>query len=94
VRFYRFTVEGVRNFPLDMLRHDHCWPASQDDVELIARTLERESRLPFRIRLATYRLATTDGPTVRRWESFGWRVVTVETQSTRVARLDAREEIQ
>ena len=62
-----FTVEGRGTFPLDMLRHDNCWPYSGDDVCKIGDDVkERRS-----IRLVT---GSDYYPTVGRWNSFMWSV--------------------
>ena len=36
VSFYSFTVQGSGEFPIDMLRHDSCWPAQPADSALVA----------------------------------------------------------
>jgi hypothetical protein len=36
-----FEVEGFGEFPLDMLRYDHCIPDTQEDVSLIARSFKQ-----------------------------------------------------
>ena len=67
-----FTVEGRGSFPIDMLRYDSCWPASEsrDSFEITASTRPRSGRMKRRITLLGLR-----EPTVGRWESFGWNVV-------------------
>lgn len=77
-RISYFEVEGLIQFPLDMLRYDNCWPDEQMDVINIQETLLTEVRLArrrenklFRIKLATY----SGKPTVERWKTFGWKVV-------------------
>lgn len=68
---YCFTVEGSGEFPFDMLRHDRCWPASQDQVVGLAphlrSTLYGERR---RIELRSH-----SEPTEARWRSFSWLIV-------------------
>ena len=58
---YRYTVYGSGTFPLDMLRHDQCWPTDGGGLEP-----SREKRTVY---LASYRAPTND-----RWSSFGWIV--------------------
>lgn len=77
-----FVVEGLYEFPLDMLRYDGCHPAAQEDVGAISRSLSAESRKaqrdtgkPFRVRLI--RIVPRNYaamPTGERWRSFGWSV--------------------
>ena len=67
----RFAVEGLGQFPVDMLRYDRCVPVSEGD----SHTIERgPSHRPRRVMLE--RISRNDaGPTVGRWASFGWRVL-------------------
>ncbi len=72
-----FYVTGSLSFPLDMLRYDACFPASQDAVgELIAALgTHRERPKPFwRVELARYVRTKTEMPTVDRWASFMYEV--------------------
>ena len=64
-----FTVEGSGEFPLDMLRYDRCWPATQNDAIQINAHMGRRT-----VTLATGQRSTASYPTVARWESFLWRV--------------------
>jgi hypothetical protein len=71
-KMYEFTVEGRLDFPFDMLRYDQCWPKSESrDVVAMApsahSTLFREGR---RVTLMGLK-----APTIGRWESFGWKVI-------------------
>lgn len=62
------TVQGRGTFPLDMLRYDSCFPASETDTHTIRRTGPR--------RVLLVRMTLGDGmPSVARWRSFGWDVV-------------------
>jgi hypothetical protein len=62
-----FEVEGNGVFPVDMLRYDTCWPASERDSYLLLGEHHRRVKLVYR--------DEGPGPTPKRWESFGWRVV-------------------
>ena len=69
---YRYTVRGRGHFPSDMLRYDHSFPYSGEDVAWMhLRNQEREVML----------VAITDNPkwdpTRDRWRSFGWIVTEV-----------------
>ena len=67
---FEFTVEGSGEFPADMLRYDHCWPASEAD----SRLLENPIYKPGRTR-RVINLRGLTGPTPGRWASFGWTVL-------------------
>lgn len=75
-----FTVRGNGYFPIDMLRYDNAWPASESDSHLIQ--LDRiaagkdEWLKPRNIKL---QMASCNGlgPTSARWNSFTWEVVEV-----------------
>lgn len=69
------TVEGRGLFPIDMLRYDHCYPASEQDSYAIN---QREDVRQVKV------IMMTDSKlmpfTERRWESFTWRLVDCETE--------------
>lgn len=67
-----FTVQGTGRFPVDMLRHDVCVPATETDSHLIVRSYVSPEK-PRRVTLALRGHITA--PTRGRWESFGWSVV-------------------
>lgn len=67
-------------FPIDMLRYDRCSPASHDDVEEITVAESPLLELDKNATVSLVHYAHGDKkwqPTVRRWESFGWKVVRV-----------------
>ncbi len=68
----RFTAIGNRDFPLDMLRHDACWPSDSDSAWRIADTRREiaDKLIPYEIHLLSHR-----EPTAERWQSFSWSVV-------------------
>lgn len=43
-----FTVEGSLHFPLDMLRYDGCYPATQEDVNTMTNSLDPHARSNLR----------------------------------------------
>lgn len=61
---YRYVVEGVGPFPLDMLRYDHAHPYDQESVSYM------DARGRRKVVLGSY-----SEPTAERWVSFGWRIV-------------------
>jgi len=67
-RVIQFTVTGRGKLPLDMLRRDRCYPATEAD-SACAENFSGERSIVLE--------TTTDGyfaPTTHRWESFGWEV--------------------
>lgn len=68
-----FVVAGHGPFPFDMLRKDECFPLNTESALAIGLEVTdlraRDSRRSAR--LGTYKPL---GPTVARWESFGWKV--------------------
>lgn len=71
---FRLTVEGSGAFPIDMLRYDHCWPASEIDSGRMDRDWGGEMR---QVQLFTDQHRHWQ-PTVDRWRSFTWRVLKCE----------------
>lgn len=61
-----FEVRGSGNFPLDMLRYDECFPASERESANMAATGKRVVALCTGKKFA---------PNTARWASFGWSVV-------------------
>lgn len=69
-KIYQYTVRGFGNFPIDMLRFDQSWPASEAESGNITRP-PFEGVIKMRdVVLRTIRPQVTDG----RWISFGWTV--------------------
>lgn len=71
-----FVVSGHWGFPLDMLRHDCCYPADTDEahnlnVALMKNTLTTAARSISTIKLIGTRC------TPGRWASFGWTVTEI-----------------
>lgn len=65
-----FEVEGTGTFPYDMLRYDQCAPVDSMGAVNIGPSMTELRK----VKLCRYgRLR--NGPTVARWNSFGWRVV-------------------
>lgn len=65
-----FTVEGDGEFPIDMMRYDRCTPATQEDVGKMS--MVGVKRCVVMVAFVESKLTTI--PTIRRWESFGWKV--------------------
>jgi len=67
-----FTVRGGIMFPLDMLRHDACYPKSPEDAsKLYTMIINQPVNEHFEITLVSHANFITPG----RWASFGWTVV-------------------
>lgn len=79
----RYTVQGRGAFPIDMLRYDACYPATEQDAGLIEDLLRHPhiDRNPHEVTIETHRTPRTHAVIVTwgRWESFGWTV----TEATR-----------
>jgi hypothetical protein len=70
----RVVVEGSGPFPIDMLRYDGAYPAREEDAARIHSSFDRFARERQKVTIVI-----PDGrPTEGRWDSFGWRVVSVE----------------
>ena len=66
-----FTVEGVGRFPVDMLRYEQAYPASEADA---GQADFHDDQLPRRRRVrvcAHY----AGAPSRERWQSFNWKVI-------------------
>jgi hypothetical protein len=68
-RGIRYTfVAGVGPFPIDMLRYDNCWPATESDSGKVMRSVLGE-------RVGEVQIAHADELTAQRWKSFSWAIV-------------------
>jgi len=66
----RYRVQGSLPFPIDMLRYDAAWPASETDSNIITSTHQYENKGLVQVEVRSRR-----PPTPGRWESFGWLVL-------------------
>lgn len=77
-----FTVESKGRstiFPVDMLRHDFCVPASEEESGNMVFNLMGYSGVeatPVRLHHVEHGSKRWT-PTSGRWESFGWKVTTI-----------------
>ena len=69
---YRFTVRGWGAFPTDMLRYDHCWPATQQDA---SRLTHYYDRIVTGFEKYDVTLCSNSMPTSDRWASFDFKVI-------------------
>lgn len=73
--FKTFRVTGgTGTFPVDMLRYDCAWPATEDDSYLLAIAIDPATDLDRRVTI-TLRCLHTTKATPARWEAYGWRVL-------------------
>lgn len=72
---HTFQVIGNRPFPIGMLRHDACYPASEQDSGLIDVTLGHMNEGFVTVTLRHRGEDRHYRPTDNRWASFGWTVV-------------------
>ncbi len=77
----QYTVRGVGDFPIDMMRYDNSHPFSEEDSHKIERSFtEGEGETPSDpIRLCRWvedqQAANYWSAHRQRWQSFGWEVV-------------------
>ena len=82
---FSFQVTGQLDFPVDMLRHDACFPYSQVDVANITikqfpYASKEEARATPTITLIHRDSVARWMPTEDRWASFGWPVLPGSTK--------------
>jgi hypothetical protein len=74
-----FTVTGFGQFPIDMLRHDRCFPATESESGKIANSFYAHSGgMTWSVQLKMHGSTKATCPTVARWESFCCKVKDVE----------------
>lgn len=66
----RYTVRGRLPFPIDMLRYDACYPASEHDSAVIRASIDDRGPEPYTVDVYARRPLT-----LGRWKSFGWDVM-------------------
>jgi len=72
-----FAVTGRGDFPWDMLRFDECWPTGIEDGNAIGGVSQRGTDRRS-VRLRTHRIG---GPSLKRWESFGWHCAIISEEA-------------
>jgi hypothetical protein len=75
---YTYTVNGNSKFPVDMLRHDRCWPASENEALDLQDWLNGRTIVHGVFAVVTFTLRSNQAPTEGRWQSFGWTVAGIE----------------
>lgn len=81
VEVVRFVVEGTGDFPSDMLRYDCCFPVDESEARGIAGWARAAGGVLKPRRVTLEHRGSGRAPTAARWQSFGWRVVDIITDS-------------
>lgn len=68
----RYKVRGLLAFPIDMLRYDSAWPASEHDSNTIEHSVTHNTNGPAEVVVYARQPLT-----IGRWKSFGWEVIGV-----------------
>ena len=77
--FYQtFDVLAVFDFPIDMLRFDSAFPASEQDSNKIVNNLVHHLGGGETIKVARYVDSKASQPTIERWESFDCIIRNIE----------------
>jgi hypothetical protein len=74
---YKFTVRSKYPFPMDMLRYDRCYPATAQTAHDMATSMTHGHDEPVEYEMIGAQ--GFGGPTSARWESFMFKVTSVET---------------
>ena len=78
---HKAVVAGGRQFPIDMLRRDSCWPEDEDDSGVIARSMMLSGlREIEEVKIMKTSSERTPQWTEGRWKSFGWTLTETETR--------------
>lgn len=76
-----FKVTGTGSFPADMLRYDACYPRRPEDVDALYGYTEHDALVTVElIHRAPTKRDAEQGPTPRRWGSFGWTFESIEIE--------------
>jgi hypothetical protein len=71
----RYVATGTGRFPLDMLRYDSAWPATEHDANILDTHLTCGGTVPFEgVQLKRAQIDAHSMPAIDRWRSYGWHV--------------------
>lgn len=74
---FKIKVSGSLAFPIDMLRYDGAWPASEEESYKIAASVRHETE--GRIEVELYVQGPLNRyPCIGRWDSFSWDVIEID----------------
>jgi hypothetical protein len=80
-KYYQTFIVNTRfEFPIDMLRYDSAFPATEQDSGKISRSLtDHES--PLEVTIGRFvDTKKSNPPTIERWQSFGCSISQIETR--------------
>jgi hypothetical protein len=77
---YESTVTGRGAFPVDMLRYDRCFPATERDAIQIGTSFGLRMGVTDASRSFTICVISEHPLTSARWSSFGWQVDEIKTR--------------
>jgi hypothetical protein len=79
-KYYQtFVVRSVFEFPIDMLRYDEAFPATEQDSGKIHRSIVDHDRSEL-IQVARFVENKSSMPTIERWQSFGCKITDIEVR--------------
>lgn len=73
-RWHRVEVTGKGQFPIDMLRHDQCFPIFESDSQIIRDGFSRKADDIRPVVALGHWGPSSWVPTAERWKSYGWTV--------------------
>ena len=81
---HEFEVTGRGHFPIDMLRYDRCFPADAESSAAIGTEMPNlyVNRTVRLVRVGPS-IVVAERITLKRWESFGWKVQHLDTEIIR-----------
>ena len=78
-KYYQtFDVLAAFDFPIDMLRYDSAFPASEQDSGKIINNIAHHLGGGEMIKVARYVDSKASKPTIERWESFNCLIRNIE----------------
>lgn len=71
MKTFTYTITGPREFPINALTHDQCWPADEQTATEIGMSWSQPRGVS---KPRTYRLIGLKEPTVHEWQRWGFTV--------------------
>ena len=62
---YKFTVSGIRSFPMELLAEQKCFPATKEDADSISKYEDSHRTIDF---------VSLVRPSVNLWRYYGWSI--------------------
>ena len=79
MKYQTFKVSSNFEFPLDMLRYDSCFPATETDASLIYNSIVGH-KYPTEVEIGRFVRIKVNLPSLSRWESFNCKISNIETR--------------